>query len=147
MPAFRLDAGQTSPILELTGARLLPPKCPARKGAADRAPFVLLLMVLTRIPPQKPGFFYLRFTRAKGNRRWKFCVVCSARVSTVTPRSGARNSATSRTYSGRLGLPRWGIGARYGAAGSVSQGAAGTWRATSRSASALRKVTMPDREI
>ena len=70
----------------LGSRRDIPPKCFADKGHNGVCAFVLLLMVLTRIPPE-PGFF-LPFlptgqcwTRASGNRRWKFSVVCSAKRS------------------------------------------------------------------
>ena len=38
-------------------ARRIPPKWRADKGAQGPRTFVLLLMVLTRIPPPEPGFF------------------------------------------------------------------------------------------
>lgn len=88
---------QTWPILQVL-ARRIPPKWRADKGAQGPRTFVLLLMVLTRIPPPEPGFFLCacagyqgggdwplpfvnQATRASGNSRLKLAVVCSASCS------------------------------------------------------------------
>src|SRR5690606_7310615 len=96
---FGLDAQSAWPILELTGARHLPPSAPPAK-VPWTAYLDLLLMVLTRIHPPESGFFLpalcrkrerspdairatpcLQATLASGNRRLKLSEVCSARVS------------------------------------------------------------------
>ena len=62
------------------------PQVFADKGANGMCTFVLLLMVLTRIPPE-PGFFLPAYSalqvsmRANGNKRLKLAVVCSAKCS------------------------------------------------------------------
>ncbi len=81
------------------------------------------------------------------NRRKKLALVAAAIVSTGTPRSRAISTATCGTNDGSLVLPRWGTGARYGESVSISMRSSGTFAATSFSAVALRKVTMPENEM
>src|SRR5204863_323312 len=75
----------------------------------------------------------------------KFEVVCSATRSSGTFHKVASSSATLTTYAGSLSRPRNGTGARYGVSVSMSTRSCGSARATSRSDSALRNVTMPEK--
>src|SRR6185436_13640997 len=79
--------------------------------------------------------------------RSKLEVVCSATRSSGTFHRLASSSATLITYAGSFCRPRKGTGARYGVSVSMSTRSCGSARATSRSGSALRNVTMPEKEM
>ena len=84
---------------------------------------------------------------AAANRRKKFSVVASPTASAVMPRTRAISSATCFTNPGWLVCPRCGTGARYGESVSISMRSSGMAAATSRSAAAFLKVTMPENEM
>src|SRR4051812_3535608 len=81
------------------------------------------------------------------NNLKKFSVVWRAISSGVTPRTSASTLATSDTYAGSLRLPRYGIGARYGASVSIRKRSAGTSLAIARRSAEFLKVTMPVNEM
>src|SRR5664279_1140459 len=79
--------------------------------------------------------------------RSKLREVTSAIASTDNDLISASCRPTHGTSAGLLTLPRKGIGARYGLSVSIRQRSRGTKAATSRSATALLKVRMPEKEM
>src|SRR5580692_7436214 len=80
---------------------------------------------------------------ALANRRKKFVVVAAASASISRPFSVATKAAVAATNAGSLRLPRYGIGARYGASVSTSSRSSGVIRAASRTASDVLNVITP----
>src|SRR5262249_60860507 len=80
------------------------------------------------------------------NSASKFAVVCAATSASGTFHNDASVSATFTTYAGSLSRPRNGTGARYGVSVSISTRSCGSTFAQARSASAPRKVRVPENE-
>ena len=74
------------------------------------------------------------------------CVACRrATRPTSTPCTSARRAPTNGTQAGRLRLPRWGTGARYGLSVSTSRRSSGVMAAASRTSGAPLNVTIREK--
>ena len=87
------------------------------------------------------------FQISRQKRRLKFSLLACATSVSDSPRSFAISSATNYHVGGLIGLAAMGHRREIGESVSISNRSSGTWRATSLSALALRKVTMPEGDV
>src|SRR6185312_10635306 len=128
------------------------------------APAVLRIVRIARAPAQRRTRHAARGSAAQNcefqrhaaaaagrgtlaNNRKKFSVVCRAISSNDTPRASASTLAVSLTQAGSLRLPRWRLGARYGASVSTRIRSGGSPAAMVRSAPEFLNVRIPVKEM